>query len=164
MSNCSASCGEGTKIITKISCRNQNEVDKTCNPESLSSVSKPCNATKKCEEPAVYGEWSPWGQCSLSCIKHIDEKSIKARARTGPVGAVGKQETKQCVVRFCSPECPRYHMEFATDDDEETQIEASIGLDKAKLFFGHMSRQDLILKPMSYQGHEKILSWQDHSL
>ena len=108
--NCSVDCGLGKISITLIECTTTliNGVkQESCDWNSIiqkeiDCVNEPCQAK--------FGEWSCWTDCSQSCLKSLDEKSIKSRTRNcleseAVECKVGQIETQTCAnVPLCPPE------------------------------------------------------------
>ena len=78
MSNCSVSCGHGTKIIMTRDCwisdiSNERLCLDDIKLRKEKCVKDPCKG--------LYSEWTEWTSCSKTCLKSLSETSQRIRTR-----------------------------------------------------------------------------------
>ena len=104
---CKGACGKGTKEVSWFEdCyEDVNTLELYCNEKSLKSEYEVCDL-EPCPKEATYGEWSEWTKCS--CFEKNGQIKTQKRHRTCEnCNEIGKNETRNCLVVMCEPECPR---------------------------------------------------------
>ena len=90
-----------------------------------------------------------WEQCSRTCIRNLDETSVKKRTRSCIPSdcLVGKVETIDCggnEVKFCPPKIPEFSdVTFESDEENPAQMKAHFSLDKAEVLYGTVLEQSI---------------------
>ena len=113
--NCSVACGDGKRSITLMECYTTSihgTEREACDANSIvikeiDCFNKPCKST--------FAEWSSWSDCSMTCLRTLNERSLRQRTRKCLVPdenecAEGNVESQTCTdVSLCSLDGGKYN-------------------------------------------------------
>ena len=71
---CSVPCGWGKRIYAKVNCNNKNKQNEAKCDQSLETSEENCKLAE-CPEN-IYGQWSSWTPCSITCKSNVNERSV----------------------------------------------------------------------------------------
>ncbi|CAL1174103.1 unnamed protein product [Cladocopium goreaui] len=102
---CTVSCGGGSKRRNRAVVQAPNAGGKACDPQ-IKEVVMPCN-TQQCGDcrDGKWGEWSEWGRCSAKCGKAISTRHRSVVVLPNDCGILPeglKQEFKLCDLPLCA--------------------------------------------------------------
>ena len=103
--SCSVTCGGGTQSSTRFIEQEALNGGARCVGDSIRD--RPCN-TNGCPVDCVWGQWTGWGSCSVTCGggTQTSMRTIKKEAENGGNNCVGKSIRDQpCNTNGCPMDC-----------------------------------------------------------
>ena len=124
-SKCSAQCGQGEKTISEISLHCPSDDAEGCSIK-VQKYQVHCKL-KDCPTSITYGPWSPWSECSMSCISETGQNPVRSRVRNCNPHCINMEgnfeiETKECLVPKCPFKCPNFHMRLEMDESDPYKL------------------------------------------